>query len=53
MYSFKKFFLTLNRLLKQSDFHDELAKFDVYVLKEKHSLETYEQILKDVNKCRL
>ena len=49
IYSYKKFFLTLNKLLKQSDFYDELAKFDIYVLKEKHSLGNYEQILKDVN----
>lgn len=48
LYSYKKFFLTLNKLLKNADFYDEIAKHDIYVLKEKHSLENYEQILREV-----
>ncbi len=40
--------MTLNKLMKETDFYDELAKYDIYVLKEKHSLENYEQVLIDV-----
>lgn len=34
--------------MKSTNFYDEVANQDIFVLKEKHSLKNYEQVLRDV-----
>ena len=48
IYAYKKFFSTLNKLITNDNIYDEIANHDLYIIKDKHSLENYERILREV-----
>ena len=48
IYAYKKFFINLNKLVKNSEFYNECARNDIYVIEQKHSLENYDKILREV-----
>lgn len=48
IYSYKKFFNSLKKLINSQEFYDDITKVDIFAIKDRHSLEEYENVLKEV-----